>query len=713
MLADRPFRVLLLALGLALLIAAVAAAPALADEAEPDPSSDGSEEAGESEKGTNEPEKIVERMTVTANREEIQLYETPASVSVITSEELMATNPQNVTDLLNELPGVEITGTGAVGAVRGIPEIRGFSSNRVLILVDGQRLNNNRESTQNAGILPASVDPSDVERIEVYKGSGAVLYGSDALGGVVNIITKKRGSRERDWTGYVGGRYSTVDNQNRAELGFGTSWRGGWFEMDASTFNTDDYEAPDGPVAPSSSQGYNLRGTLGFHLSDRAQIRFDADYRPLEDVYLPLSRTLVAGLGPNDSFVFLFPAYDRTKYNLGYRRQGSGFVKNVDFNLYYQKLRKINQQTFSIEIFPGFSIFQDSRTDTSVRSTGGNVQLSSIVGQRHALTYGLDAYKDRSEDLQTTVSQFFGPPTTSNEKNVPNANAQGIGVYAQDRINLGAFELIAALRYDDIRFKTTSLEDYSGPALDTSDDAVTGQASLSWDANEHWRPYVNVGSAFRAANLQERLFEGPAPGGFVVRNPDIGNERTTTYELGTKYRYGRVSGAVAAYYLDAKDLITNVLVDTDPFLGDIVQLQNVAEVSGYGGEAEIDYRPVDGIVLYGNFSALTQRNDITKEDLNYTPPPKAVLSARWHPLGQRWWVALEGKFVARQTKVPEESDEVPGYGVGAFRFGVTFGKIFDIQFAVENFTNKLFYEVGSLNYPAPGRNYVFGVRLHK
>jgi hemoglobin/transferrin/lactoferrin receptor protein len=721
MLADRPVRVLLLALGLACLAVALPLTPALAEDQEPDPAADGSEEAAASETGTNEPERITERVTVTANREEIALYETPASVTVISSEELMATNPQNVTDLLNELPGVEITGTGAVGAVRGLPEIRGFSSNRVLILVDGQRLNNNRESTTRAGILPSLVDPSDVERIEVYKGSGAVLYGSDAMGGVINIITKTPSSREKDWSGYIGGRYSTVDNQSRGELGFGTSWSGGWFEMDAAFFNADDYESPEGPVTPSSSEGYDLSGTLGFHLSERSRLRFDADYRPLENVFLPLSTDVqetLSVLDPASFFRFLFPVYTRTKYGAAYQLQGAGFVKNFEANVYYQKVHKINEQTFSLVFFPGFGNFFQTITDTTVRSTGGNVKFSSLVGQRHALTYGLDAYKDRSEDLQSNVyvPAPFGdpnPPRDDSIKSVPDATAQGIGVYAQDRIALGAWEVIAALRYDDTRFKTTSLEDYLGPPLDTSDSAVTGQASVSYEVNEHWRPYVNVGSAFRAPNIQERTFEGPAPLGYVERNPELGNERTTTYEAGTKFRYGRVSGSVAAYYLDATDLIDSAFQRDDPALGEVYMLENVAKVTGYGGEAEVDYRPVDGVILYGNFSALNQEDDSTGETLEYTPPPKAVLSARWHPMGRNWWVALEGKFVARQTEVPDPEDEVPGYGVGAFRFGVTFGEVLDLQFGVENFTNKLFYEVGSLLYPAAGRNYIFGVRLHK
>ncbi len=107
---------------------------------------------------------------------------------MITSEDIEMLQPEKMADLFKMIPGVEIQGEGPF---RGIPVIRGLSSNRVLILVDGQRLNNARESTSFAGIQPALVNLAEVERIEVLRGPASVQYGSDAIGGVVNIITRQ------------------------------------------------------------------------------------------------------------------------------------------------------------------------------------------------------------------------------------------------------------------------------------------------------------------------------------------------------------------------------------------------------------------------------------------------------------------------------------------------------------------------------------------
>jgi len=133
-----------------------------ADTASPDPA----------EKETTENGKKVfkDQLVVTAGRQEQE-------------------SSEKMTDLFKDLPSVDVQGEGPF---RGLPVIRGLSSNRVLILVDGQRLNNARESTLFAGIQPGLVDLSEVDRIEVLRGPASVLYGSDAMGGVINIITKNR-----------------------------------------------------------------------------------------------------------------------------------------------------------------------------------------------------------------------------------------------------------------------------------------------------------------------------------------------------------------------------------------------------------------------------------------------------------------------------------------------------------------------------------------
>ena len=124
-------------------------------------------------------------VTVTAGRVEQQLLEVPMAVTVVTNQEIQESSARNVGELLEDIPGVMVNNAGSQGLKR--VSIRGEDTFRTLTLIDGQKISE-QKSMSGASIL---IDPSSIERIEVIKGPASVLYGSDALGGVVNIITKK------------------------------------------------------------------------------------------------------------------------------------------------------------------------------------------------------------------------------------------------------------------------------------------------------------------------------------------------------------------------------------------------------------------------------------------------------------------------------------------------------------------------------------------
>ncbi len=170
------------------LILISAATPGFAQDAEPEkpPPQDvdkAIEEADEegAEQVTEEGRVFTDQIVVTPGRQEQASGDAPAPITVFDRETIERIQPEKMADLFKAIPGVEIDGEGPF---RGLPVIRGLSSNRVLILVDGQRLNNARESTTFAGIQPALVNLSEVERIEVSErtGVGPIRFGCDRRG---------------------------------------------------------------------------------------------------------------------------------------------------------------------------------------------------------------------------------------------------------------------------------------------------------------------------------------------------------------------------------------------------------------------------------------------------------------------------------------------------------------------------------------------------
>jgi outer membrane cobalamin receptor len=153
----------------------------------------------------------TKKVTVTATRTESVVTDTPVPVSVI-GREIEKRALVTPGDLFRYLPGTSIANEGPF-QVR--PRIRGLDSNRVLILVDGERLNNSRTSTSNSGIEIGLVDVDQIERVEVARGSGSVLYGTDALSGTINILTRDT-LRRRDTGFHVGGGFNGLFSSNDA-----------------------------------------------------------------------------------------------------------------------------------------------------------------------------------------------------------------------------------------------------------------------------------------------------------------------------------------------------------------------------------------------------------------------------------------------------------------------------------------------------------------
>ncbi len=187
---------------------------------------------------------LLDPINVTATREEKGIFEVAAPVSVVDTLAIREQKPNNTADIIRDLPGIDVNG---VGANQQRPTIRGQRGQRILLLEDGLRLNNARRSAD-FGELPAIVDVSKVERIEVVRGPASVLYGTDALGGVVNMIANEappyvagdvyRGNLSLSWRDQGDQVWPSGEVFGRSgHVGYGLS---------ASYRNTSDYRAPDG-----------------------------------------------------------------------------------------------------------------------------------------------------------------------------------------------------------------------------------------------------------------------------------------------------------------------------------------------------------------------------------------------------------------------------------------------------------------------------------
>jgi hemoglobin/transferrin/lactoferrin receptor protein len=634
-----------------------------------------------------------DEVVVTATRYQVNTYDTPTPISVVSQEDLQRRNPEKIVDALKQEPGIEVAGEGPF---RGLPVIRGLSSNRVLVLVDGQRLNNSRESTEFAGIQPGLVDLSQVDRIEVLRGPASVLYGSDALGGVINIITRQPSFSAQGFKlgGSAGLSYGTATFNKNGEFDITGAAERYTFRVAASAADVGDYKSPEGTVPNSGMQQANFTGGLRLLLTDRSFLRVDMQSVRARDIGFP-------GYDPATSGVDIsFPHFDRDKFSVAYDLADWAGMHSITVNAYYQGVMKESKR--NLDFGPYF--FSHNFTTSDIDTIGVNAQGQADLGFNH-LTFGVDSYQDKLHDT-TVADSTFG---ASNEVAVPDSRQRGLGAYVQDLIKVNSrLQLQFGARGDNYTFVSFDDPYYTGEPFDVSDSAISGSVSARYQLTNSVSLDAVVGRGFRAPNIQERSFFGLASTGdtWIEQNPDLSSETSLNYEAGFKVRYARYSGGLTVYYNDVRDLIALVFHGTDPVTGlDLARFENVDKAVIQGAEFDLQAYLTNDWTAFGSLAYSKGDNKVLDQPLDFIPPLKAVVGVRYQR--PAWWSEFSLRAVGSQDRVPtlpEPGTPSPGFTVYDLRGGVEIAHGLTAQLAVENLTDKAYHEPFNIRLE-PGRNF--------
>jgi hemoglobin/transferrin/lactoferrin receptor protein len=671
---------------------------------------------------------LLEAVQVTAGRSRRAESAVTAPVSILDREALERAQPTKVGDVFAREPGVEVEGSGPF---LGLPVIRGLSGNRVLVLVDGQRLNNAREAINFGGVQPSLVDVDRIERVEILRGPASVLYGSDALGGIVNIITREapfatNGVRVG---GSVSTRYSTVDDgrvvtgevsvaASRFRARAGASWRA-----------ASDFESPEGVVVNSGAESLDLSAQLEYVLSAAQRVRLGIDGFEAENVGLP---------GTSGVFTGSYPFTDRERFAVEYVADALPTIGSLRLEAYVQNQNENFATVLDLPpISAGpFNLLIDTETERvgDITTLGFAARAATTLGAGHLLSYGVDFFRDdvdeRRREETVTVSEPTspGPPpsTTTRVDSIPTTPAsrfQGLGIYLQDEMELGRWRLVPGVRFDRFDIDTEPLVRPEGTiaAEDRAESAVSASLGILFQATPHVHPVLNIGRAFRTPNIIERFFFGPgSQGGLTVPNPELDNETSLNVDVGFKLRFPTFRGSVTYFHNRVDDFITFVpaTFNGDSTFGGqpITRVDNVGEVRIQGIEAAAEYLIATGAsrwTLFGNFS-YTAGEDLKTDQPLFVPPAKSVLGLRWNDAGQHHGAGLSLRAVASQDDVPAGFDDTAGFTVidvhGSIGLRAWLGRDITLRFGVENVMDRAYREPFNANL-SPGRNFELTARV--
>jgi outer membrane receptor protein involved in Fe transport len=679
-----------------------------------------------------DPDSLVFRvnpLVVTATRSAREVSAIPQPVSVVQKRDLVQQVPNTVTDLFRSLPGVDVIG---VGVNQGRPQIRGQRGTRILLLEDGLRVNSFRRQ-QDFGELPALVDVTGVERVEVVRGPSSVLYGSDAIGGVVNIINRTPSAQGLHGTGQL--RYGGVESQRtgsaRVYGRFGSvSVRAGGTLREAKA-----YEAPAGTFGGITLGGDTEVFDTGVEdKSWDARLGWEPEGRHSFFAKVAGYAADTAGFGGVDpalydptapSIVIRYPTQSWTKFTAGYLGQElrTKLADRVEVTAYRQRNERELTFAFKLKMGPGL-LDQFNANATDIVTSGFRAEARKLAAPGLLLTYGVDYVKDHAEgtDANRTSITGFGPPrvTTSNTPQLPTAEFSTLGAFLQGEVEASRrMHFVVGARYQSVAaetFATAGLEKQT-PVRDT-DGTFVGSVNGILDLGRGVSMVGTVGRAFRSPNLIERFFDGVTPegSGYQVRNPGLKPETSLNADLGMRYVTDRMSLEAFTFRNKILDGVRIAPLGTKVNGLAAYQNVNVDELLFRGVELNGELLMGSGFSTSASYTWQDAENANDKEiPVGETFNSKVTGTLRYTHRGDRFWTAFEVRHNGVQKDVLLEDnplgDLIPSFTVMNLRGGVTVlrtegGQTHRLGVAVTNLTNRLYAEFSNASFfrPEPKRN---------
>ncbi len=564
----------------------------------------------------------LEEVVVTASRTRQRILESPASLSVISEQELARATAPSLAELMRDLPGIQVTDSGQPG--QGRIRIRGEESRRTAILVNSQSITDHYEVG-----TPLSLNPAMVERIEVMRGSGSVLYGTQALSGVVNFITKKGGTEPLQVSA-EGGYDSATDGYNSFASVYGNV-DGFEYRMAGAKSDHEDRSTPAGSMDNTDYNNDNvyLYAGRGFG-TQRVQYTYEK-YESSSSAYVEEE---VKTTYPLTDFYVESPQRDRDKHGLFYDWDvANNWLQSVSANTFRQQNDR-HFYTYTETVWYSRDINSFSTLDTD----GALVQLDFQPLGGHELIAGLQYLNDDVDQTRHVDTLSWTPSIapTGIEVVRDRASIETWAWFAQDRWEIkDRLALTAGLRqyYVDGKLDYTDRASLTPGKLD-SDQKAIGALGLVWGVNDDFFLRANVSQGYVYPSLTQLATGAYAGSNFV--NPDTGlnPETSVNYDLGLRLQSNDLTLDTGVFYTESDDYIHHLPCnpeDNCPGRRDRLY-QNVGESNAHGVELFVAYGGLtEGLEPYASLTWMKRKIEYEEFSTWNTAVPD--LSGR---IGLRW-----------------------------------------------------------------------------
>jgi len=700
----------------------------------------------------------LEEVVVSASRFEERRKDVVQKIQLIRSSELQNMNQTSTADVMTNSGNIMVQKSQQGG---GSPIIRGFETNKILMVVDGVRMNN---AIYRGGHVQniITLDNAVMDKIEIVYGSGSVVYGSDALGGVMHFYTKNPLLSQTDKlkiNANAYSRYITVNSGNaqHADISIANKRFGSLTSFTYSEFG-------------DLRQGANRNPYYGNFGIRPWTVKTD---KGIDSTYVNSDTNLQIGSGYSQIDLlqkFLFKQSDNITHLINLQYSTSSNIDRYDrltqvsngkpkfaewyygpqkrlFSSYTLQLSNSNKLYDHARIIVGYQNIEESRIDRKYNKVlenhriekldivTFNVDFDNKIG-KHELRYGIDGFYN-IVNSNAFVKDIKMDTTGRLDTRYPDGGStmQSIAAYATHTWEIGKKLILNdGLRFSAInlnsKFEDKTFFPFDFNSVTQKNNAINGNLGLVYMPTNTFRLTAGFASGFRAPNVDDlsKVFES-TKGNVIVPNPNLKPEYTYTYELGISQKINdRILVSLNGYTTKYLNAITSELstfngqdsILYNGVLSQVATTVNKREAYIYGIEGAINGNLNENLSILGTFNYTYGRivTDTTDYPLDHIAPlfGKISFNAKFNKFRGELFVNYSGWKRMKDYNLMGEDNEayatafgMPAWYTANIRLTYQFNKFVSFQAACENIFDQNYRQFAS-NISAPGRNFILTLR---
>lgn len=701
----------------------------------------------------------LDAVVISAARWKQEKREVPGKVTTISPTEVLLQNPQTAADMLGASGEVYIQKSQLGG---GSPMIRGFATNRVLLAVDGVRMNSAIFRSGNLQNV-ISLDPFALSRTEVLFGPGSVSYGSDAIGGVMSFYTlsPQLASNETiQVNGSAASRWSSANNEKTGHIDFSIGLKKWAFLTSATYSDYDDLtmgtHGPEEYLRPEYAKTINGTDEVLVNPNPRKQVSSGYNQINLmQKVRFNPNEAWDINYGFHYSTTSDYARYDRLiRYRKGALRSAEWYYGPQEWMMNHLKIDNQAQGKLfdKLSINLAHQFFKESRHDRDfgqptkynrtekVNAWSANLDFEKQLAEKHLLLYGAEAVYNTVNSSGTDENVRSGEEVAGPARYPDGSDWSSYAAFATYQFKPSErLSLQTGARYNhfilNAAFDNTFYPfPFSEAAVNAG--ALTGSAGLVYHPSPTWQISSNLSTGFRSPNIDDigKVFDS-APGIVVVPNPDLESEYAYNVDFGIAKTFGSFLKVDASTFYTH---LSNALVRRDFLLNgqdsimydgeksQVQALQNAANAKVWGIQAGVELTTNCGIGLSSRFNYQEGEEELESGEtapLRHAAPwfGATHLTYSINRFKADVYAVYNGE-ISNANLAPEEQDKDYMYAID--ENGKPYSpawttlnikalyKISDYLMAsagVENITNQR-YRPYSSGIVAPGRNFILSLR---